>query len=236
MRFLARASSSPSMFFGMPGSKTRMPTSSSSASGMCTVACLASIFGIGLVSAVTQPASTMGSASAAAASSLDFMSSPRANSARRFLVVVVFLPEPFLELGIRFLFGGLAQPLRNDVVVAPAHDLLGARAAAARALDALRVRIAFFAVALAFRATRGREVARTRLATCGTIAAAFAIGRAGISGTLAFGFRAAARIAFLGDTLLFFLQGLVEIAKRIIEAFFASLTTFFGSLRATRTF
>src|SRR5687767_3568358 len=221
MRFLARASSSPSMFFGMPGSKTRMPTSSSSASGMCTVACLASIFGIGLVSAVTQPASTMGSASAAAASSLDFMSSPRANSARRFLVVVVFLPEPFLELGIRFLFGGLAQPLRNDVVVAPAHDLLGARAAAARALDALRVRIAFFAVALAFRTTRGREVARTRLSTCGTIAAAFAaIGRAGISGTLAFGFRAAARIAFLGDTLLFFLQGLVEIAKRIIEAFF----------------
>ena len=50
----------------MPGSNTRMPTSSSSASGMCTVACLAAIFGIGLVSLVTQPPSNIEIASAAA--------------------------------------------------------------------------------------------------------------------------------------------------------------------------
>ncbi len=124
MRFLASASSSFSMFLGMPGSNTRMPTSSSSACGMCTVACLAAIFGIGLVSEVTQPASNIGIASAAAASSLSFMSSPRAESARRLLVVVVFLPEPLLELRIGFLFGGLAQALRDDVVVVADSHLL----------------------------------------------------------------------------------------------------------------
>ena len=60
---------------------------------------------------VTQPASNIGIASAAAASSLSFMTSPRAQSARRLLVVVVFLPEPLFELRIGFLFGGLAQAL-----------------------------------------------------------------------------------------------------------------------------
>jgi hypothetical protein len=81
MRFFASASSSSSMFFGMPGSKTRMPTSSSSDSGMWTVACLAAIFGTGRVSLVTQPPSTSDTAASVGASivperSLTLMSSP----------------------------------------------------------------------------------------------------------------------------------------------------------------
>src|ERR1044072_2279157 len=161
MRFLASASSLSLMFSGMPGSKTLMPTSSNSASGMCTVACWATTLGIGLVSLVTHPVSASAAASTVPATNLQFMTSPHSlfTSLRRFLVVVVFLPEPLLELRIRFFLGRLAQATRDDVVVVAAG--LRTATAAAAGTDALATLVALVAALVR---VAGVTVGRPRLA------------------------------------------------------------------------
>src|SRR6187200_3379262 len=68
-------------------------------------------------------------------------------SARRLLVVVVFLPEPLFEFRIGFLFGGLAQSFRDDVIVAASSNLLRTGAAAS---GTLLVAVTFGAIGIAF--------------------------------------------------------------------------------------
>src|SRR4051812_24449578 len=145
MRFLARASSLSLMFSGIPGSNTRTPTSNNSASGMCTVACWATTLGIGLVSLVTQPVSTITAANTVPATNLQFMTSPLFSnrSLRRFLVIVVFLPESLFQLRIRLFLGRLAQAPRDDVVVVTAG--LRAATTAAAGTDALAALVALVA-------------------------------------------------------------------------------------------
>ena len=79
------------------------------------------------------------------------------------------------------------------------------------------------------------QIARAWLAAAAAFAGAFTAAFAGF-GSFTFCFGTAPRIALLGDAFLFFLQGLVEITERIVEALFVGLTPFFGRLRATRTF
>src|SRR6185436_15815678 len=76
----------------------------------------------------------------------------------RFLVIVVFLPEPFLELRIRFFFGCLAQPARNDVVVVAA-GLRSAAAATAAAAAALAAVGGLLVAAAIRRAAAGLQIA-----------------------------------------------------------------------------
>src|SRR6185369_1819769 len=83
-------------------------------------------------------------------------------SMRRLLVVVVFLPETFLELRIRFVLGRLAQTARDDVIVVAAG--LRAAATAATAAHALALgtggiaRLAIGTALLAAGGTRGFEI------------------------------------------------------------------------------
>src|SRR5689334_17214628 len=145
MRFFASASSLSLMFSGMPGSNTLMPTSSNSASGMWTVACWATTLGIGLVSLVTHPVSASTAAITVPATNLQFMTSPHSLSLllRRSLVIVVFLPEPHLQLRIRCFLGRLAQTARDDVVVVAAG--LRTATAATTGTDALATLVALVA-------------------------------------------------------------------------------------------
>ncbi len=174
---------------------------------------------MGLVSLVTQPESASVAPMTPAASSLKFMTSPHAPSLRRFLVIVVFLPEPLLELRIRLFLGGLAQATRHDVVVAAAG--LGATAAAttaARGLAALvaagvgvTARLAGRAIGLAGRAriARGSQVALAAARS----ATGIALSRAIAAGAFTFCAAGVLGVAFLGDALLFFFQRLVEVAE-----------------------
>src|SRR4051812_24982638 len=141
---------------------------------------------------------------------------------RRLFVVVVFLPEAFLELRIGLVFGRLAQSARDDVVVVAAG--LRAAAAATAATHALALgaggisRLTIGTALLAAGRARGLEIpfapARSTRAR-GTTAT---VRTRGAVLTYAFGTALAMRIALLGDALLLFLQRLVEIAERIVEA------------------